>query len=418
MFLTLFALIGCAPSTVPTATLATPPGLSFTATASPIPPSATASLTASLVPTATLTPTPAPFVSGPLQYPANVNPLTGLLLEEPDNLALAPGLLSISNAPASARPQAGLSYASQVYEFYLGEGASRFLAVFYGLLPPLSNADGQAIELGPLRSGRLHYETLRRFYNGYLVFASASDVVLPHLEQYQIIQNQNIDDINGARIPVSRLVELGHDTAAELGSPAISGLSFDPAVPPNGKNAERLWMIYHYYDQVYWKYDSEQQAYTRWQDDGEGTDLRQAVDQLNGQPLEYENVIVLFADYQRYTETLFNINLSYITRYPALLFRDGQMYEIYWSTRNEDYEKTTGKLRPPRFVDAKGNTFPLKPGQSWIEIVQLHNSYFETVDTRDFFRLTNTRQPGSGTWAVYFIPPDFQPTPTITPTPE
>ncbi|MCE1252167.1 MAG: DUF3048 domain-containing protein [Anaerolineae bacterium] len=339
-------------------------------------------------------------------------------METPGNLALAPGLLSISNAPVSARPQAGLSYASQVYEFYLGEGASRFLAVFYGLLPPLNTESGQALELGPLRSGRLHYETLRRFYNGYLVFASASDVVLPHLEQYQIIQNPNPDNINGARIPVSRLLELGRDTAAELGQPEISGLLFDPAVPVNGKKAERLWMLFHYYDQVYWKYDAERQVYTRWQDDGEGGELTQAVDSLNGRPLEYENVIVMFADYQRYTETLFNINLSYITRYPALLFRDGQMYEIYWSTRNEEYEKTTGKLRPPRFVDARGNPFPLKPGQSWIEIAQLHNSYFETEDTRDFFRLTNTRLPGSGVWAVYYIPPDYQPTPTLTPTPE
>jgi hypothetical protein len=44
-------------------------------------------------------------------------------------------LLSISHFPATARPQAGLSFAPFVYEFYITEGATRFLAVFHGEWP-------------------------------------------------------------------------------------------------------------------------------------------------------------------------------------------------------------------------------------------------------------------------------------------
>ena len=44
-------------------------------------------------------------------------------------------LVSITHFPATARPQAGLSFAPFVYEFYITEGATRFLAVFHGEWP-------------------------------------------------------------------------------------------------------------------------------------------------------------------------------------------------------------------------------------------------------------------------------------------
>jgi hypothetical protein len=44
-------------------------------------------------------------------------------------------LLSISHFPATARPQAGLSFAPYVFEIYITEGATRFLTTFYGQFP-------------------------------------------------------------------------------------------------------------------------------------------------------------------------------------------------------------------------------------------------------------------------------------------
>ncbi len=65
-------------------------------------------------------------------FPANVNPLTAREVEDPSWLGLPAVLVSISNMPVTARPQAGINFASWVYEFYVGVGASRFLSVFYG----------------------------------------------------------------------------------------------------------------------------------------------------------------------------------------------------------------------------------------------------------------------------------------------
>ena len=113
-------------------------------------------------------------------------------------------------------------------------------------------------------------------------------------------------------------------------------------------------------------------------------------------------MIVLFADHDVEDTYLIDIDLLYVKRGKALLFRDGEMHEIYWTTKSEEYEQTTGKLRPIRFVDAEGNPFPLKPGQTWIELIPNHTPYWETVDSETYHILVNGRSKGSGFWGVYF----------------
>ncbi len=90
----------------------------------------------------TLTSTPfAPVPTGTataepqISFPPNVNPLSGLPVADPSLLRIPALLISISHFPATARPQAGLSFAPFVYEYYITEGATRFLAVFYGEFP-------------------------------------------------------------------------------------------------------------------------------------------------------------------------------------------------------------------------------------------------------------------------------------------
>ncbi|MCJ7432939.1 MAG: DUF3048 C-terminal domain-containing protein [Anaerolineales bacterium] len=78
-----------------------------------------------------------PVSVGPDQddFPAGYNPLTGKPAEDKSSLDLPAMLLSISNFPPVARPQAGLSFAGFVYEFTITAGENRFLGVFYGNPP-------------------------------------------------------------------------------------------------------------------------------------------------------------------------------------------------------------------------------------------------------------------------------------------
>ena len=101
--------------------------------------SGTSAPTTTSPPSPTFTPQPrlAPISHGPEleDFPENVNPLTGIAVSDPSLLELPAVLVSISNMPFTARPQAGPGFASWVYELYIGEGATRFMNVFYGEHP-------------------------------------------------------------------------------------------------------------------------------------------------------------------------------------------------------------------------------------------------------------------------------------------
>lgn len=109
------------------------PIVAFTPSVFPTSPSAT--------PAPIATPTPQGFAVqknlGPdhENFPEDYNPLTALQVEQPALLDIPAMLVSISHFPPSARPQAGMSFAPWVFEYYITEGATRFLSVFYGEYP-------------------------------------------------------------------------------------------------------------------------------------------------------------------------------------------------------------------------------------------------------------------------------------------
>lgn len=128
-----------------------------------IPPTATPSLaespTATDEPTAAITPEPSlaptftpavqprltPILLGPDadSFPAGVSPLTGRAVSDPSLLGIPAMLISISNSPVTARPQAGPGFADWVFELFIGTGTTRFLGVFYGEYPrPVPNVSG------------------------------------------------------------------------------------------------------------------------------------------------------------------------------------------------------------------------------------------------------------------------------------
>ena len=78
---------------------------------------------------------PTPIIPKAPVIPPTINPLTGLPAADASLLDLPALLVSISHFPATARPQAGLSFAPFVFEIYITEGATRFLTTFYGEFP-------------------------------------------------------------------------------------------------------------------------------------------------------------------------------------------------------------------------------------------------------------------------------------------
>jgi hypothetical protein len=334
-----------------------------------------------------------------------INPLTGLPVDDADLLALPPALLSISNFPASARPQAGLNSSPLTFEMTIGEGMTRFLAVFYGGFPSYASGqtEGQPA-IGPIRSGRLPYEAIRASYNGFLVMASAYSGVAQTLSGATSIYGSDSDDINSALIDIEKLYDIAQAQSERTGgqTPYLEGMTFSETPPENGQQADNLWIFYSSLNQIQWRYDPETSAYIRHDitTDGSGA-FPESTDRLTGEPISKENVIILFAHHDFKAPTLIDIQLANMPPMPALLFRDGKMYEIFWTTRFGDFEKETGLMRPIRFVDAEGNPFPLKPGQTWVQIVTDYSYYLESAESETPF-YGQTEAPGSGFWLVRY----------------
>ncbi len=111
-------------------------------------PSATEKLmpseTATPEPTATETPTQAPTVGavGPMDFPEGVNPLTGLMVDNPENLDRRPVFVKVANYPATGRPHAGLSSADIVLNTISVMAATDLLAFFMARMPTRSGRCG------------------------------------------------------------------------------------------------------------------------------------------------------------------------------------------------------------------------------------------------------------------------------------
>lgn len=354
-----------------------------------------------------------PVVYGPNNFPDNINPLTGKPVENNDLLYLPPALLSISNFPASTRPQSGLNFSPLTFEIAIGEGMTRFLAFFYGGFPTFSSGQTEGISsdmatdspqgFGPIRSGRLSYEAIRASYHGFLVMASAYSSVAQNLHGATTIFGSDKDDINSALIGVDNLIEIAQaQQKIPEKRPYLEGLMFAEEAPQGGAKADLLWVFYSNMNQVQWQYDPETGANIRSDIKTDGSKVFiEATDRLSGEPLSKENVIVIYVEHKYIAPTLIDIKLRNVPPRKALLYRDGQVYEIFWTTKFGDYEKETGLLRPIRFVDGQGNPFPLKPGQTWVHIVTESSYHVESALSPIPFHPI-VPQEGTGLWLVRF----------------
>jgi hypothetical protein len=161
--------------------------------------------------------------------------------------------------------------------------------------------------------------------------------------------------------------------AAELGLPGaadLAGLTFAEAAPAGGAPAETIHLDFQVNNTVTeWRYSPTRRRYDRWIDTAAMPELAPHVDTLNGQSLTADTVVVLFASYvpsNIWEEDGGTRHYSYDVLLagsgPGRLFRDGQMYEITWTRA----EVTSGL---PQLLDAAGQPVPLRPGQTWFEVL-------------------------------------------------
>ena len=247
--------------------------------------------------------------------------------------------------------------------------------------------------VGPVRSGRLVYADIANFFPGScLIFAYASSEVLPELPTCAFVEHILFG--GGYLLDIEKMKGLVEQRRNPQTSELYSSNTFSADVPEGGVPANRLDVYFAWLNQSAWAYDAASQSWWRYVDNADPDTaglVHPEVDRLNGRQLKSENVIVLFAYHDVISPTNLEIHLEQDWVGDALLFRDGQMYKVRWSTIASNQEVDSGTRRPIQFFYPDEKTpFPLKPGHTWITVVT---------------PLTAVTETSSGNWLLQFSQP-------------
>jgi len=351
-----------------------------TPTRTPAPPAPTVTPSPTPTPLPTLTSTPA-FTPTPTPWPANVNPLTGEVVDDSSVLERVPVAIKISNWPGQyVRPQAGINSADLIFEHY-NEGwfATRWTAVYLGK---------DAERVGPCRSGRLIDLEIPAIYKGVLACSGFSNGVLALVQDSDIYPDRVASPSVGVGQPVfyrdfGRDVPLEHtmftspalvrDWAAERGVSGrqeLEGMLFSEAPAVEREPATIIKIPWNHLD-AEWRYDEDNNRYLRWTDGAPHTDA------LDGQQLSAANVVVLYVP-QWDTDIVEDphggaLSIQFALWYSnrAIIFRDGVRIDAFWQRwEREDMLMLT---------DEEGNPVPLKVGSTFFEVIPTEDREVEII---------------------------------------
>ncbi|MBC7241221.1 MAG: DUF3048 domain-containing protein [Anaerolineae bacterium] len=302
-------------------------------------------------------------------------PLTGEVVTDPTKLERRPLAIKVSNAPSIVRPQAGLDKADVVFEHVAEADLTRFTAIYLCQ---------DAEKVGSVRSARLIDLEIPAMFKSLFAFSGASGGVKLKIKASDFAErvfspDPGFNDPGFRRIPQEGKAfehTLFTDTptlwklASERGinqRQNLEGWVFSVQPPAGGTPAREIDIVYRpNIASAEYRYDPQREAYLRY------VLGEPHVDEVTGQQLTARNVVVLYVNHVETDivedstgpKPYYSIEIQIWGQGRAQLFRDGRMYELTWSRpRREDMI---------RFLDANGNPFPLKPGNTWIQVVPLN----------------------------------------------
>ena len=383
----ILSLVACGgePEPLPTAVPPTTTTTEITAVETAVPPTATAippTTAATLPPPPTIPPEPTATEPAATATPEALllltaedfgterNPLTGELVDDPTVLQRRPFTVKLSNAPAEfTRPQSGLNQADIVYEHTTEGYITRFTAIFYGHTPE---------RVGPIRSARLIDIELPAMYDAALFYSGSSTGVARRLVNSDFrdrifSENQNDGFYRTGEDKPWEHTLYGRPTqfwqaieARGLNRPPQfqTFMAFSDFVPEGGVPSSGV-MIDHSWTEIEWQFDEANGRYLRWSD---GEIHR---DGNSDEQVTAANVILVFPIHtldgticeqaSNGVCTHLSVEVQLWGSGEAIILRDGQRYDVIWHRQARNDMLT--------FTDTNGNPFPLKIGNSWVQVI-------------------------------------------------
>jgi hypothetical protein len=300
----------------------------------------------------------------------NVSPFTGLRPSDPAVLARRPIAIKVA-VERSVIPQSGLSKADVVVESRVEFCMTRITAIFQSQDAP---------RVGSIRSARLVDVELPVIFDAVLAFSGAVGPVREKLYKSDIGDHILEQALNGPsfirdpniQVPFNlfantttlwqTLTKRGWNKPPE----PTAAWAFSADAPPGGQPVTRLDVPYPEF-KVAWVYNAASGLWQRW------LGGKEHVDKVDNKQLTANNVVVLTANHvptliPEHGTTLTNgacsnrsIEIQLWGEGPVKILRDGKVYEGKWVRPD--------RHAPFRFLDANGKDIPLKPGNSWWQIV-------------------------------------------------
>ncbi len=355
-------------------------------TATEVPQTATATVTN----TTTATPTYPAEGFGPDDFPANVNPLTGLFVANSRILDRRPVAVKVNIVPRTGtRPPWGLSNADIVFDYYQNSGYTRFHTIFYG-------EDAELV--GPIRSARFPDHFLIRMYKSIFAYGSADPTINERLFNAEYSDRLVLEGGGSglcppdAQAPLCRYDPQGysfllggiseiHAYAQDQGvidnQQNLDGMSFKVDTPNGGQVGKKVNIHYSNDNYVLWEYDQIIGKYLRFQDEsfdrGEGETYAPLIDRNNDEHISADNVVVLLMEHSYFRKPPAEIVEILVSGSgPAYAFRNGKMYEVRWNIPGPD--------RVLYLTYPDGTSFPYKPGNTWYQVIGQSSTVTEPDD--------------------------------------
>jgi hypothetical protein len=343
----------------------------------------------------TLTPTPAYPAEGygPANFPEGINPLTGLEVKNPELLNRRPIVIKVQNLPRADRPHWGLSSADIVYEYYTELGTTRFAAVFYG-------QDAEMV--APIRSARLFDFNVVRGYKAMFIFGSAYEATYNRLVNSEFSNRLMIESANTAGVisriepgssnfevaNTSKVAEYTQKMGIDNSQQDLDGMLFQMQTPPGGEKSDSVFVRFSAAIYNRWDYNPGSHSYTRFSDveNSYGPDdeiYEKLIDRANDEAITKENIAIIFV---RHTDidarpAVEVLDVSLLGTGKAYIARDGKVYEVSWSRPTEESVLT--------FLNPDGSVFPLRPGQTWVEVLTFNGTAKKQDDGNYRFTLVS-----------------------------
>ncbi len=271
----------------------------------------------------------------------------------------------VENTPA-ARPQAGLSQASIVYETLAEGGVTRFLTIFPQAIKPWL--------LGPVRSARPYYVDWAKEHDAIYLHAGGSQDALQEVGKLKMRSYDGLRNVGAkyysrkcygvhclftSAVQLDKLVKEKKLTAIPAKSSDGWTFKTDALLKDRPKTANGKKISIDFNGRTYfvqWQYDRATNRYKRW------NGYAVAKDKNSGKQITAANILVMRLPKEKVLDRKLRIELKLIGRGDATLYRDGKAIALRWWKKDKN-------SRTIYYVKGTQTQVEFNRGSTWVEVV-------------------------------------------------